>query len=204
MDWATARRLLLCTALGLIWWPFASVAWAAPATPEIRILALPTPKLILLARSPASTALKPAVDAAPPVHAPSPIIFAVRGSGRLSVTLADRVLTVADVATDDAGVVTAVAPIMGSVAPALLSDRRSLSVDVPPAAERTERIRIELAVGGLRATREVSVPTSLVDAGALPLAHTFVADVSLVDGHLHKGVEDFDDPIELSRAYTNR
>ncbi|WP_240358944.1 DUF6531 domain-containing protein, partial [Myxococcus vastator] len=77
--------------------------------------------------------------------------------------------------------------------PVYLGQNGYAVVELPPGAAGTETVRVTLVPENPNASalnREVPLTTTVMSVGRLPVSHTFVKDVSLVDGHLVKRTVD--------------
>ncbi len=164
--------------------------------------------------TPAPPAVVPAGSTEPPIIVPARLDFVVKGSGRVSVASGSTVLSVADFVTDAQGAL-AVRAVAGEPPPPTLTAQGALRVPVYPMSEQYavggQRVSIQVTVPGATTseTREIPVKNEVLDLGALPVGHTFVKDVSVVDGHLTKQAVDLSVPgrgggLSLARSYTSR
>ncbi|WP_199749832.1 hypothetical protein, partial [Corallococcus sp. AB038B] len=114
-------------------------------------------------------------------------------NGRLVVSRMGTELASARVRTDAAGI-TEVVPLSGSVTLGLAGFAWA---DVPPGAAGTEDLEVTLVPENPNqdAFHEAVPLTTIVGRiGKLPVTHTFVKGVSVVDGHLVKQAADVDSP----------
>ncbi len=169
-------------------------------------------KVILLVRNFESSATPGKGEVAPdrstelPFIVPARLEFRVKGSGLLSVTSGDRIVAQANVAADpDTGEVLSIVPVGADIPAPSKTAQGSLLVEVgpgdPTVQEATIRFRDQV--------RELPFRTFVEDLGALPVGHTFVKDVSVVDGHVVKSATDISIPgrgggLSFSRTYTSR
>ncbi|MCY1000973.1 DUF6531 domain-containing protein [Myxococcus sp. MISCRS1] len=128
-------------------------------------------------------------DAQAPVAYPARLGVKVFTQGRLVVSRGATELASANVRTGGVGI-TEVVALSGSVSLGL--DGFAL-VEVPPGTMGTEDIRVSLVPENpAQQTFHEDVPltTRVGSVGKLPVAHTFVKGVSVVDGHLVKQASD--------------
>ncbi|QSQ15624.1 RHS repeat-associated core domain-containing protein [Myxococcus landrumensis] len=104
-------------------------------------------------------------------------------------------------------------PVDGNVPPpALVSGLGVLRIQVPPGDPAGQEVRVDFvpkATPATTQTQRLTLKTSVEDAGAMPVGHTFVKDVSVVDGHLVKQFEDLrvpgrGPPLAFSRSYSSQ
>jgi hypothetical protein len=166
--------------------------------------------LILPVRNFESTATPPAGRVAPdgstepPILLPAPLEFRVKGRGTLTVTSGGTVLAGATVEADEDGNVLALEPTAGTPLPELLGNR-ALRILAPPADPTVRDVTLQFN----EQERVLPFETVVKDVGALPVGHTFVKDVSVVDGHLQKSFSDVSIPgrgggLSFARSYTSR
>ncbi|WP_254614821.1 RHS repeat-associated core domain-containing protein [Myxococcus sp. CA056] len=135
----------------------------------------------------------PDEDAQAPVAIPAHLGVKVFTNGRLVVSRMGTELASARVRTDAAGI-TEVVPLSGSVTLGLAGFAWA---DVPPGAAGTEDLEVTLVPENPNqdAFHEAVPLTTIVGRiGKLPVTHTFVKGVSVVDGHLVKQAADVDSP----------
>ena len=135
---------------------------------------------------------------------PAVLNFRVKGRGNLLVTCGGSVLAQATIDADENGNVISTVPPSGPLVPRVETNR-SLTVWAPPADATATDVTVTFK------DKKVVLPfvTVIKDVGALPIGHTFVKDVSVVDGHLQKSFSDLSVPgrnggLSFSRSYTNR
>ncbi|WP_241757793.1 RHS repeat-associated core domain-containing protein [Myxococcus landrumensis] len=154
------------------------------------------------------SSLKPEPGQPPPDDAQTPVAYPARlgvkvfTPGRLVVSRGGTELASATVRTGATGI-TEVVPLSGAV---LLGLDGFATVDVPPGSVGTEDIRVSLVPENpVQETFHEDVPltTRVGSVGKLPVAHTFVKGVSVVDGHLVKQAADVELPSRgLGLAWT--
>ena len=165
---------------------------------------------VLLVRNFESTATPPAGSLAPdtstepPILYPARVAFRVKGNGLLTVTSGGSVLAKATIEADDDGNVLTLTPVPGVDPPQLAIDR-SLVLLAPPADPTVHDVTIQFK----DQSQVLPFETVIEDVGPLPIGHTLVKDVSVVDGHLQKSFTDVSVPgrnggLSFSRSYTNR
>lgn len=144
----------------------------------------------------------PPDDAQAPLAYPARLGVKVFTPGRLVVSRGGTELASARVRTGATGI-TEVVPLSGAV---LLGLDGFAMVDVPPGVVGTEDIRVSLVPENpAQQTFHEDVPlmTRVGSVGKLPVAHTFVKGVSVVDGHLVKQATDVELPSRgLGLAWT--
>ncbi|MDY7233034.1 RHS repeat-associated core domain-containing protein [Hyalangium rubrum] len=147
-----------------------------------------------------------------PIPIPAGLKFCPGDSGRVRVYSGQALLAAADVIASPAtglGVtpVGPETPVPSQPLPGVLF------VDVPPGDPVGQQVRIEFARAGAPTeplqVRRLTLDTRIEDASALAVGHTFVKDVSTVDGHLVRQTVDLEVPgrrpsLQLTRSYTNR
>jgi RHS repeat-associated protein len=144
--------------------------------------------------------------AAAPVIEPAHLEFCAPRSGPVSVTLDGSVIAAGTVSVTNDGQLVGVEP--DPERPLMRTDDGLLTALVPPGAVTGSTVRI--SIGQTEPlTAEVPLETRVEDGGPRPIGHTLVKDVSVVDGHLTKQMEDLRVPgrgggLVLARAYTSR
>ncbi|WP_242393891.1 RHS repeat-associated core domain-containing protein [Anaeromyxobacter oryzisoli] len=156
------------------------------------------------------TGTSPATATADPLLIPAKLDFVAPGPGRLLVSLGGTLLSAADVGRTDTGAI-AVAAVPNMPPPPEIAPSGALRLWVYPVGVGNETVKIQVTPSDATAgeTKEIPFLVEYVDAGALPVGHTFVKDVSTVDGHLVKQSEDLSLPgraggLRLQRSYTSR
>ncbi len=149
-------------------------------------------------------------DADLPILRDAMLDFRVKGEGRATVSAGGNVVAAADIIADDDGTLLAMAPVAG-IAPLQLSPTYGLRAPIPPAPPTVNEVVVSFQprVEGDVQTWSVPFRTEYKDMGPLPIGHTFVRDVSVVDGHLVKQSVDVAVPgrgvgLTFQRSYTNR
>ncbi|NVJ24144.1 RHS repeat protein [Myxococcus sp. AM011] len=135
----------------------------------------------------------PDEDAQAPVAFPARLGVKVFTDGRLVVSRMGTELASARVRTDASGI-TEVVPLSGSVTQGL---EGFAWADVPPGAVGTEDLDVTLVPENPNQDafhEAVPLTTTAGSMSKLPVAHTFVKGVSVVDGHLVKQATDVDSP----------
>jgi len=147
-----------------------------------------------------------------PIPVPAPLQFCPAESGRVQVYSGQALLAAADV-TAGQGAVLGVNPITEETPVPHQPVPGVLAVEVPPGDPAGQEVRIEFVRSSAPAdppvVQRLELLTRISDTSALPVGHTFVKDVSTVDGHLIRQVVDLEVPgrrpaLQLSRSYTNR
>jgi RHS repeat-associated protein len=166
-----------------------------------------------------STVTPVAGQTSPPDPTEDPILIAgqlnlhVFGDGDLTVSVgtvgATTPLAGAKVKADQFGNVTALGP-LGALPLPLQSGAGTLRFDVAPdLTATTVRARFVPADGSDAIEQTWPFSTQVTDSGVFPIGHTFVKDVSVVDGHLARQFTDLaiqgrGAGLSFSRTYTNR
>ncbi len=148
-----------------------------------------------------------------PIAVPAPLRFCPSESGRVWVYSGQSLLAAADVTTGQGAMlglsaISADTPAPEQPAPGLLF------VSVPPGDPVGQEVRIKFVRANALPSeppqeRKLELQTRITDTSVLPVGHTFVKDVSTVDGHLVRQVVDLEVPgrrpaLQFSRSYTNR
>ncbi len=154
--------------------------------------------------TPAPESIAPDTSTEPPILIPGRLEFRVRGNGTLIVTSGGAELARAAVSADDEGNVISLDAPSGVAVPMVLASG-ALRILVPPADPTVRDVTIKFR----DQARVIPFETVIKDAGALPIGHTFVKDVSVVDGHVQKSSTDVSIPgrgggLSFTRAYTSR
>ncbi|HET7929312.1 MAG TPA: DUF6531 domain-containing protein, partial [Actinomycetota bacterium] len=147
----------------------------------------------------------PSTSTEPPILVPAELEFRVKGKGTLSVTSGGALVARAEVDADpETGDLRGpLTPVGNSPLPGVRHG--SLFVRIAPADPTVNDVTIAFA----DQTSILPFETVIKDAGALPVGHTFVKDVSVVDGHLSKSFTDIsvagrNGGLTFSRSYTSR
>ncbi len=206
-----------------------SLSTISYATKEIRVLPPGTSlvtdevlraKVILPVRNPESTesaaAKLPPDPTEQPILTPATLEFRVTGSGTVTVTTRrglspPQTLAAAVVSADADGIMTSLAPVGLLPMPQLMSDRNTLRMIVQPGDPAGQDVTLTFHTGGdvPDVVKIVPLRTDVYDMGAAPVGHTFVKNVSVVDGHLFLQGEDLrvagrGAGLAMSRSYTSR
>ncbi|NBD09932.1 RHS repeat protein [Corallococcus sp. c25j21] len=147
-------------------------------------------------------------DAQSPIAYGAPLGVKVLSNGRLVIHRGGTEFASAQVQADDLGI-TQVSPLGG--APIILGQQGFAVVELPPGAVGTETVRVTLVPANpnqASLNREVPLTTTVGTVGKLPVGHTFVKGVSVVDGHLVKQAVDVEAPsrglgLSWQRAYAS-
>ncbi|NVJ07912.1 RHS repeat protein [Myxococcus sp. AM001] len=153
----------------------------------------------------------PPEDALVPVAYSAQLVALVNSDGILRVMRGGEEISSAAVQVNPSGgnAVTQVTPISGL--PIVVEWNGYAVVDLSPGAVGVETIGISFFpanANALAVTREVQLKTSVMSEGRLPVGHTFIKGVSLVDGHLVKQAVDLESPsrglgLTWSRTYAS-
>jgi RHS repeat-associated protein len=146
----------------------------------------------------------PDTSTEPPVLIPAPVAFRVRGNGNLRITMGDTEVAAARVEADQDGNATTL-EVVRSTIPILRREDGSIRLSIPPSDPSVHDVTLTFN------DKTVVMPfmTEVVDASPLPIGHTFVKDVSVVDGHIQKSFTDISIPgrnggLTFTRSYTSR
>jgi RHS repeat-associated protein len=173
-------------------------------------------QVIMPVRSFAATAT-PAAGKAYPDDADLPILrsaaldFRVKGQGRVTVKAGDAMVAAGDVVADGDGVLQGEPqPVQGFAALAV-TPTRGIRAWVPPMNPSVTAVVVTFTPVAAGDVQTWSVPFTTVykDMGPLPIGHTFVRDVDVVDGHLVKQAVDLSVPgrgagFRFQRSYSSR
>ncbi|MBL0698599.1 RHS repeat protein [Comamonas sp. JC664] len=183
--------------------------------PEILLTGLPLAARWVLpawdfvsARNPGS-GQPPPEDAQVPVAYPARLGVTVFSNGTLEVLRGGAVIASASVQANATNGITQITPIGG--APIVSWWNSYALVELSPGAAGVETIGISFVPADANArtvTREMPLKTSVMSEGRLPVGHTFIKGVSLVDGHLVKQAVDLEYPsrglgLTWSRTYSS-
>ncbi|RKH66914.1 RHS repeat protein [Corallococcus interemptor] len=150
----------------------------------------------------------PPDDAQAPIAYGAPLGLKVFGNGRLEVRRGQTEIASAQVLANATGITQV--SWLGGVAIAL--GQGGLAVmEMPPGAVGPETVRITLIPDNpnqASLNQEVTLTTTVGTVGRLPVGHTFVKGVSVVDGHLVKQAVDVETPsrglgLSWQRAYAS-
>ncbi|HYH96581.1 transglutaminase domain-containing protein, partial [Hyalangium sp.] len=147
-----------------------------------------------------------------PIPIPAPLQFCPSESGRVQVYSGQALLAAADV-TAGQGPLLEVSPVTEETPIPHQPSPGVLAVDVPPGDPAGQEVRIEFVRSSVPTeppqVQRLELRTRISDTSALPVGHTFVKDVSTVDGHLVRQTVDLEVPgrrpaLQFTRSYTNR
>lgn len=147
-----------------------------------------------------------------PILVPAQLEFCAGDEGDVSVTSGPTLLSRGRLVRNAQGQLE-VQPLDGNVPPpALVSQSGVLRLQVPPGDPAGQEVRIDFvpkATPNETQTQRLTLKTAVEDAGALPVGHTFVKDVSVVDGHLIKQSQDLrvqgrGPALAFARSYSNQ
>nr|AYM53998.1 hypothetical protein [Pyxidicoccus sp.] len=136
----------------------------------------------------------PPEDAQAPIAYPTTLGVKVYTAGLLELRQAGTVVATAQVRTDATGI-TQVTPVSGT--PIALAGDGYVVVELSPGAVGAEPVRVTLVPQDSTQasfSKDATLTTTVGTVGKLPVSHTFVKDVSLVDGHLVKQSSDVEVP----------
>ncbi|WP_342373837.1 DUF6531 domain-containing protein [Myxococcus stipitatus] len=164
------------------------------------------------AATPPGTELVVATATERPILVPAQLEFCAGDEGDVSVTSGNTLLGRGRLVRGAQGGLE-IQPVDGNVPPpALVSGLGVMRIQVPPGDPAGQEVRVDFvpkAAPETTQTQRLTLKTSVDDAGALPVGHTFVKDVSVVDGHLIKQFEDLrvpgrGPPLAFSRSYSSQ
>ncbi|WP_224250300.1 DUF6531 domain-containing protein, partial [Hyalangium gracile] len=146
-----------------------------------------------------------------PIPVPAPLRFCPSESGQVRVYSGQALLAAADV-TAGQGPMLVLNPAEQDVPMPEQPEPGMLFVSVPPGDPSGQEVRIDFAPASAptqHQERKLELRTRITDTSVLPVGHTFVKNVSTVDGHLVRQVVDLEVPgrrpaLQFSRSYTNR
>ncbi|WP_338262711.1 RHS repeat-associated core domain-containing protein [Corallococcus caeni] len=150
----------------------------------------------------------PPDDAQAPIAYGAPLGMKVFGNGRLEVRRGQTEIASAQVLANATGI-TQVSWLGGA---AIALGQGGLAVmEIPPGTVGQETVRVTLIPDNPNQTslnQEVTLTTAVGTVGRLPVGHTFVKGVSVVDGHLVKQAVDVEAPsrglgLSWQRAYAS-
>jgi RHS repeat-associated protein len=172
--------------------------------------------IVLAVRNFAATRTPKDSEEVTPVRVPKPIFrpahlpLCVNETGLLKVKSGTALIAGANVVVQEDGTVT-LSQIASDVPLPEHPSNGALSVLVPPGDPSGQEVVVDFDPAGAGSTQNQNIPliTTVEDASALPVGHTFVKDVSTVDGHLVKQSVDLEvqgraPGLQLVRSYTNR
>lgn len=147
-----------------------------------------------------------------PILVPANLEFCVGDEGDVSVTSGNTLLSRGRLVRDAQGQLEVQPVDANAPPPHLVSGMGVLRLQVPPGDPAGQEVRIDFlpkVTPDQPQTQRLALKTTVDDAGALPVGHTFVKDVSVVDGHLVKQAEDLrvsgrGPALALSRGYSNQ
>ncbi len=154
--------------------------------------------------------LTPSTETEPPIVQPAGLEFRVKGQAQVEVTAGGSVVAAASVTADQDGNVIQIADRGDAQAPMLMTAGRSLLVRVPPEDPTVKQVKVVVTDAlGHREESLIPFETVINDMGALPVGHTLVRDVSVVDGHLVKQFSDISvkgrgPGLTFARTYSSR
>ncbi|WP_226994138.1 RHS repeat-associated core domain-containing protein [Myxococcus hansupus] len=148
-------------------------------------------------------------DAQVPVAYPAQLGVTVYSDGVLRISRGGTEISSARVYANAANGVTQVTPLSGM--PIVMKWNSYAVVELAPGAAGVETIGVSFQptnANGQMIEREVPLKTSVMSEGRLPVGHTFIKGVSLVDGHLVKQAVDLEYPsrglgLTWSRTYAS-
>ncbi|WP_257446201.1 RHS repeat-associated core domain-containing protein [Archangium lipolyticum] len=145
-----------------------------------------------------------------PIFRPAQLPLCINETGRLEVRSGTALIAGAQVMVQEDGRVDLSELEEGVPVPDHPSNG-SLRVVVPPGDPSGQQVVVKFSSARTGGTQSQDIPliTTVEDASALPVGHTFVKDVSTVDGHLVKQSVDLEvqgraPGLQLVRSYTNR
>lgn len=147
-----------------------------------------------------------------PILVPARLEFCVGDEGDVTVTSGPTMLSRGRLVRNGAGQLE-IQAVGGNVPPPeLVSQMGVLSLQVPPGDPSGQEVRIDFtptSTPDKTQTQRLTLKTAVEDAGALPVGHTFVKGVSVVDGHLIKQAEDLrvqgrGPALAFTRSYSNQ
>ncbi|WP_224250299.1 DUF6531 domain-containing protein, partial [Hyalangium gracile] len=146
-----------------------------------------------------------------PIPVPAPLRFCPSESGQVRVYSGQALLAAADV-TAGQGPMLLLNPAEQGVPMPEQPEPGMLFVSVPPGDPSGQEVRIDFAPASAptqHQERKLELRTRISDTSVLPVGHTFVKNVSTVDGHLVRQVVDLEVPgrrpaLQFTRSYTNR
>lgn len=164
------------------------------------------------AATPTGTDVVAATATEKPILVPARLEFCARDEGDVSVTSGSTLLGQGRLVRNGAGQLE-IQAVGGNVPPPeLVSGLGVLRLQVPPGDPSGQEVRIDFipkVTPDKTQTQRLTLKTAVEDAGALPVGHTFVKDVSVVDGHLVKQSEDLrvqgrGPALAFTRSYSNQ
>ncbi|WP_233585461.1 RHS repeat-associated core domain-containing protein [Corallococcus sp. CA054B] len=150
----------------------------------------------------------PPDDAQPPIAYGAPLGMKAFANGRLVVRRGETEVASAQVMANATGI-TQVSSLGGAAI--VLGQEGFAVMEVPPGAVGQETVRVTLIPDNpnqASLNREAPLTTTVGTVGKLPVGHTFVKGVSVVDGHLVKQAVDVEAPsrglaLSWQRAYAS-
>ncbi|MDQ3263024.1 MAG: DUF6531 domain-containing protein, partial [Myxococcota bacterium] len=145
-----------------------------------------------------------------PFVQPASLELCASRSGKLTIKLQEAVLAAAMVTVSDEGLLS-LSPVNSTTPMPELTPQQTLWAPVRPSSLPEDKVVVVFeptAEPKTAKTLEIPLKTKVEIAGPLPIGHTFVKDVSVVDGHLTKQFEDLrlagrGGALSLSRTYTS-
>ncbi|WP_239989146.1 RHS repeat-associated core domain-containing protein [Corallococcus macrosporus] len=189
--------------------------WVTVPEPELELRGLPLVARWVLPAWDFVSARNPVPGQPPPEDAQVPVAYSaqlvalVNSDGVLRVLRGGEEISRSAVQVNASNAVTQVTPISGL--PIVVEWNGYAVVDLSPGTAGVETIGISFTpanANGRTVTREVPLKTSVMSEGRLPVGHTFIKGVSLVDGHLVKQAVDLESPsrglgLTWSRTYAS-
>ncbi len=172
-------------------------------------------EIIVPVRNFESTATPPPGENAPPTATEDPILVPgrltlhLKGAGQVTLSVNGVDVGGAEVVADVLGIAASFAP-LGTLPPPVLTAQGGFLFVLQPNLSASEvTARFVPADGSPPSEQTWPFITEVTDAGALPIGHTFVKDVSVVDGHLARQFTDLSVPgrgagLAFTRSYTSR
>ncbi|MBZ4417857.1 RHS repeat-associated core domain-containing protein [Myxococcus sp. RHSTA-1-4] len=147
-----------------------------------------------------------------PILVPAPLSFCLDEEGDVSVTSGPTLLSRGRLVRNAEGVLEVRAVDANAPPPERVAGSGVLRLQVPPGDPSGQEVRIDFVSAAnpdQPQTQRLTLKTTVDDAGALPVGHTFVKNVSVVDGHLTRQFEDLrvpgrGAPLAFTRSYSNQ
>ncbi|NTX54913.1 transglutaminase domain-containing protein, partial [Myxococcus sp. CA039A] len=164
------------------------------------------------AATPTGSELVSATATERPILVPARLEFCAGDEGDVSVTSGSTLLSRGRLVRNTEGLLE-VQPLDSNVPiPELVAGTGVLRLQVPPGDPAGQEVRIDFlprATPEQTQTQRLLLKTAVDDAGVLPVGHTFVKDVSVVDGHLTKQFADLrvsgrGPALAFTRSYSNQ
>ncbi|QRN93038.1 hypothetical protein JRI60_27950 [Archangium violaceum] len=180
------------------------------STRELRASIVLAVRNFAAARTPKDSEEVTPVRVPKPIFRPAQLPLCVNETGKLEVKSGTATIAGANVVVQDDGAVE-LSRIADDVPLPDHPSNGALLVLVPPGDPSGQEVVVDFLPTRTGSTESQHIPliTSVEDASALPVGHTFVKDVSTVDGHLVKQSVDLEvqgraPGLQLVRSYTNR